>query len=501
LSADRRTVRIAIGTGLALPALAILGEAIAPPAWEPPPVPNGWAYGSLPPLPPAEVATPPSVGQIDQEDVRIPVRDTVLEGTVFVPRERGRYPAVVFVHGAGRGSRSALVDQAESLASAGIVALVYDKRTVGYSFTNRDFALLADDALAGVHLLRDRKEVDPSRVGLWGVSEGGWVIPLAATHSTDVAFVILVSAPNVSPQSQAVWVFDDHLRRIGAPEGLRQAAVRALSMGEFNYSRHDPFPALRNLRQPVLALYGTDDRAVPALQSSRVLAQALESGGNGAFAIRFFEGADHDLRVDDGFAPGYLETMANWIVALPGSGDPSHDAPVAGSPPEQARQAIEPPSQPAYGTAPVLLGAFGLAAAGYLAGPAAAMLSRLRRGQVRLDPRQPERWPPTRRLLRRLAVAGVSSALLTSLAIGLAAAFALLETGSGAIAHGGWLLVRAGALLALVLEVAAFDTTVAAVRGGWQPSAAHATAVIGVIGATGILLVAAAYLGVFAPRW
>jgi dienelactone hydrolase len=501
VSADRRTVRIAIGTGLALPGLAILGEAIALPAWEPPPVPDGWAYGSLPPLPPAEVGTPPSVGQIDEEEVRIPVRDTVLDGTVFVPREPGRYPAVVFVHGAGRGSRSTLVDQAESLARAGIVALIYEKRTVGYSFANRDFDLLANDALAAVRLLRERPRVDPSRVGLWGVSEGGWVVPLAAARSSDVAFVILVSAPNVSPQSQAVWVFDDHLRRIGAPEGLRQAAVRALSMGEFNYSRHDPVPALRTLRRPVLALYGTDDHAVPVLQSSRVLAQALQSGANGAFSIRFFEGADHDLRVDDAFAACYLETMANWILAPSRSGDPSDEARVAGSPPEQARQAIEPPSPSAYGTAPVLLGAFGVAAAGYLAGPAAAMLSQLRRGQVRLDPRHAERWPPIRRLLRRLAVAGVSSALLTSLAIGLVVAFALLETGSGAIAHGGWLLVRMGALVALVLEVAAVDSTVAAVRGGWQPSAAHATAVIGVIGATGILLAAAAYLGVFAPRW
>jgi uncharacterized protein len=500
MSVDRRTMRIAIGTGLALPALAILGEAIGPPAWDPPPVPEGWAHGSLPAPPPAEVATPPSVGQIDEEDVRIPVRDTVLGGTIFVPREPGRYPAVVFVHGAGRGSRSALLDQAEFLARAGIVALVYDKRTVGYSFASRDFDLLADDALAAVRLLRERPEVDPSRVGLWGVSEGGWVVPIAAARSSDVAFVILVSAPNVSPQSQAVWVFDDHLRRIGAPEGLRQAAIHAIPMGEFNYSRHNPVPALRNLRLPVLALYGTHDRAVPVLQSSRVLAEALESGGNGDFAIRFFEGADHDLRVDDAFAAGYLETMANWVVALPGSGDSSHEARVAGSPPEQARQAIEPPPPPTYGTAPVLVGAFSLAAAGYLAGPAAAMLSRLRRGRVGLDPRYPERWPPIRRLLRRLALAGFSSALLTSLAIGLVAAFVLLETGSGAIAHGGWLLVRMGALVALVFEVAAVDSTVAAVRGGWEPTAAHATAVAGVIGATGILLVAAAYFGVFAPR-
>jgi uncharacterized protein len=497
--ADRRTARIAIGTGLALPALAILGEALGPPSWEPPPVPEGWAYRSLPTLPPKETRTPPQAGAIDRDEVRIPVRDTVLEATVFVPREPGRHPAVVFVHGAGRGSRSALADQAAYLARAGIVALVYDKRTVGYSFVNRDFDLLAEDALAALRLLRERPEVDPARVGLWGVSEGGWVVPIAAARSPDVAFAVLVSAANVSPQSQAVWAFDDHLRRIEAPEGLRQMMVRALSVGEFNYGRYDPLPAMRNMRQPVLALYGTEDRAIPVLQSSRVLAQALQVGGNSAYAVRFFAGADHDLRVGDGFAAGYRETMANWVLGLPASGEPAPSARIAGAPPEQTHQAIEPPPPPHYGTAPVLIGAFGLAAAGYLAGPAAGMLVRVRRGQGLPD--HPAQWPPIRRALRRAAVGGISSAALTSLLIGLVTGFVLLEAGSEPIASSGWLVVRLGALTALVLEVAAVETSVSGVRAGWRSSAAHAAAVVGVIGATGILLVVAAYLGVFAPRW
>jgi uncharacterized protein len=501
VSVDRRKARIAIGTGLALPALAILGEALGPPSWEPPPVPEGWAYRSLPTLPRKETRTPPKVEAIDRDEVHIPVRDAVLEATVFVPREPGRHPGVVFVHGAGRGSRSALADQAAYLARAGIVALVYDKRTVGYSFANRDFDLLAEDALAAVRLVRARPDVDPARVGLWGVSEGGWVVPIAAARSPDVAFAILVSAPNVSPQSQAVWAFDDHLRRIEAPEGLRQMMIRALSMGEFNYSRYDPLPALRDMRQPVLALYGTDDRAIPVLQSSRVLAQALQVGENSAYTIRFFAGADHDLHVGDGFAAGYRETMANWVLGLPASGElAATNARIAGASPEQTHQAIEPPPPPPYGTAPVLIGAFGLAAAGYLAGPAVA-IGRLRRSRDLTDPRLPVEWPPIRRALRRAAAGGISSAALTSLLIGLVTGFVLLETGAEPIANSGWLVVRLGALTALVLEVAALETTVTTLRGGWRPSAAHTAAVVGVIGATGILLVAAAYLGVFAPRW
>ena len=459
---DRRALRVAIGTGLALPALAIIGEVLAPEAWDPPRVPDGWAYRSLAELPAAETATPSSVDSIDHEEIRIPVRDTVLDGTVVAPRETGRYPAVVFVHGAGRGSRSALIDQAKYLASVGVVALVYDKRTVGYSFANRDFDLLAEDALAAVQVLRERADVDPDRVGLWGVSEGGWVVPIAAARSSDVAFAILVSAPNVSPQSQAAWAFDDHLRRMSAPDGLRQTMILALSMGEFGYSHHDPAPALEGMRQPVLALYGTHDRAIPLVQSARVLEQTLPPG---AGTIRFFDLADHDLHVGDGFAPGYLETMANWVLGLPATAR-APEVPIAGPAPHQDRRAVEPQEAPPYATAPVLAGAFALAAAGYLAGPVAARLARRGRRGNAIDPRLPDRWPPVRRLLGRNAAAGISSTLLMNLLIGLVVASVLLERGSGPIAHGGWFVVRLAALTALVLEVAAIDTTISSVRAG-----------------------------------
>jgi hypothetical protein len=53
----------------------------------------------------------------------------------------------------------------------------------------------------------------------------------------------------------------------------------------------------------------------------------------------------------------------------------------------------------------------------------------------------------------------------------------------------------------LVLEVAAVHATVSSRRAGWPSSAAHAAAVIGVIGAIGIVLVVDAYMVVFAPRW
>ncbi len=311
----RGRLRVAVGVGLAVLVLAMLGDALSP-SWEPRKLPADLTYNSLPPMPKPASPGELTSGEIRHENVRMPVRDTVLSGTVVSPAEPGRYPAVVLVHGAGPGRRSDLIEPAEHFARAGIVALVYDKRTVGYSAaTNRNFGLLAEDALSAVRLLGQRNDVDPARVGLWGISEGaGWVVPIAASRAPEeVAFAVLVSGPIMTPLQQLAWSVDDGLGRLSAPEGLREAVATALGMGKsggFSYITYDPVPALERVSQPVLAIYGTQDRAVPVVQSSRELEAALERGGNRSYTIRFFAGASHGLRLSDGgFAPGYLPTM------------------------------------------------------------------------------------------------------------------------------------------------------------------------------------------------
>jgi dipeptidyl aminopeptidase/acylaminoacyl peptidase len=303
---------VVLGSSLVVLEMAALGNALSP-SWEPRKLPADFAYNSLPPMPKPASSAGLASGEIRREDVRIPVRETVLGGTVVSPAEPGRYPAMVLVHGAGPGQRSDLVELAEYFARAGIVALAYDKRSVGYSAaTNRDFGLLAEDTLAAVRLLRQREDVDPARVGMWGISEGGWVVPIAASRAPEeVTFAILVSAPAVSPSEQLTWWVETGLSRLGAPKGLREAAAKGLGMGGFGYVYHNPLPALERVSQPLLAVYGTQDRSVPVVQSSRELESALKRGGNRSYAIRFFAGANHGLRLGaGGFAPGYLRTMA-----------------------------------------------------------------------------------------------------------------------------------------------------------------------------------------------
>jgi uncharacterized protein len=272
-----------------------------------------------------------------EEEVSFRSGDVTLRGTVLAPERSEPGPAVVLVHGAGLGRREANRAVAEAFARAGILALIYDKRTEGYAARppgDRSYALLADDALAAVELLRGRDDVDPAEVGLWGLSEGGWVAPLAAIRSDAVRFVITVAGGGIGPAEQSAWATEGELRRRGVTSAgaLRALADRAfrflVSADLFAEGRFDPVPVLEQLRQPVLALWGEEDRIMPAAASARRMREALERGGHTQHVLRFIPDAAHDAHaLIDGArsaepAPGYVEMMTEWTRAV-----------LAGSPP------------------------------------------------------------------------------------------------------------------------------------------------------------------------
>ncbi len=64
---------------------------------------------------------------------------------------------------------------------------------------------------------------------------------------------------------------------------------------------------------PLLALFRSADMAVPVQHSVAVYNEALMH--NQKATVQVFEGAGHRLMLGDDFAPGYLETLKNWIVA------------------------------------------------------------------------------------------------------------------------------------------------------------------------------------------
>jgi pimeloyl-ACP methyl ester carboxylesterase len=300
-----------------------------------------------------------------QGEVKFKSGNLELAGLVLMPRTKGPLPGAVFIHGSGDGSRDNVWSfiLANYLAMNGVAVLLPDKRGAGKSggdWKTADFWDLATDALAGVGVLRAREGVDPRRVGLVGLSQGGWIAPLAAARSRHVAYVIDVSGPAVPVKDQMLHETVQDLKRSGASEAnvqevldlcgllerhLRgevpwqdyEAALKAKRVGfkallfkdfpstpddwqlgfYFRIGPFDPLPYWRRLEMPILVLYGERDETekTPVRASVARLREALARKDPGLWTIKVFADTGHGFGdpKTNGVRKDFLDCMASWI--------------------------------------------------------------------------------------------------------------------------------------------------------------------------------------------
>ena len=131
----------------------------------------------------------PSTGRVTFQNGEVK-----LAGNLWLPAGEGPFPAIVLVHGAGEYTSQDYKYLGFFFVHQGFATLIYDKRGVGASSgsykrvgpdENGEAVLegLASDALAGVESLKGHDKIDPNRIGFFGISQGGWIAPLAASKS------------------------------------------------------------------------------------------------------------------------------------------------------------------------------------------------------------------------------------------------------------------------------------------------------------------------------
>jgi dienelactone hydrolase len=345
-------------------------------------LPAASAHAAAPasaPIPPDLTATPVSF---------LGSGGITLHGTILDPAHaQGGRPGVVLVTGSGPGPRTETQPDAVAFAQQGLSTLIYDKRSVGYSDFQRSYSQLAEDARAAVQTLRVHAGVDPTKVGIWGLSEGGWVAPLAAERSADIAFVIVVGANAISPLQQQSWSVANTLHRKGVTGSVLTRAEPTMfrlvaSVGIYPEAFYDAASVLQHVRQPLLGVWGSDDQSTPPGQNPPLFAQALQQGGNTHYTFRFFPGATHGIHQSpDGgvtalpsFAPGYAELVGSWVQSVTSGQLPQADAPV---PPQQDWLSVPVPPLSWWESAWVQLVVFVLLLTAFAGYPLATLLRRL----------------------------------------------------------------------------------------------------------------------------
>jgi pimeloyl-ACP methyl ester carboxylesterase len=174
------------------------------------------------------------------EEVTIQNQGIELTGVFVRPDTPGPHPVIVMLHGAGTRQTTGnwyYRIHGNVFLRRGFAVLVYDKRGQGQSGGDPATATFADwvsDGLAAIDYLRRRADVDPDRIGLFGVSESGWYTPEIAARDGNVAFIINRVGTPLGWMEAVLWEVEVEARSRGLTE-LETAAVLNLKAREWQF--------------------------------------------------------------------------------------------------------------------------------------------------------------------------------------------------------------------------------------------------------------------------
>jgi len=186
-----------------------------------------------------------------EEEVTFVFGPYVLGGILTLPPGEGPHPAIVLVSGSADPSTGARagasaryhIDHARKMVGKGLAVLRYDPPGVGRSTGEIGIESLdgrAEEAVAALHYLQSRPDIQSDRVGLFGSSQGAWVIAMAAAaFPQDVAFLFTVSGAGVSVAEQQIYSIEAQSRASSMAE---EDVARAVLCGRLliDWQLNDP---------------------------------------------------------------------------------------------------------------------------------------------------------------------------------------------------------------------------------------------------------------------
>jgi pimeloyl-ACP methyl ester carboxylesterase len=305
-----------------------------------------------------------------REDVQFSNGDVRLAGTLITPLTRAKHPVIILVHGSGAADREYMLPFARFLIRHGIAVLGYDKRGVGGStgdWRTASFEDLAGDVVAAFEYLKTRTDVDSTQIGLLGVSQAGWVMPLAAVRAKDIAFLISISGPGIPAAETTI----DQSRNEMTMNGMKPETVNQivnLMKLQYHFARtgrdwekyavarntlvarlgrapesfpgsqtdqywgfirrlyfYDPAPTLSRLKTPTLALFGALDNNIIAQKNKTAWDSALRAADNRDYTSLILPRANHimlEAKVGSNsempsllrLVPDYAVTIRDWLA-------------------------------------------------------------------------------------------------------------------------------------------------------------------------------------------
>ncbi|TSD45175.1 alpha/beta hydrolase [Rhodococcus sp. KBS0724] len=302
-----------------------------------------------------------------EEKVTITGGSVPLQGILALPeQDEGPFGLVVFVHGDGpidATHETFYRPLWEAFAKAGYASLSWDKPGINGApgnWLDQSMEDRATETEAAIEWVRGRPDIDSSRIGLWGASQAGWVMPKVVNLDPDIAFVIAVSTAinwlqqgefntlaELSEKNASADEFEK--ARVNRVKNLDQLA-RDASFGDLvasgeaegltedrwnfirkNY-RSDARADLETVDVPVLLILGGHDVNVDVADTERVYRELLDPPGQ--LVVKNYPDGTHSLvkkNLEDSelmstlvavlaprslFVPGYLADQTAFLEGI-----------------------------------------------------------------------------------------------------------------------------------------------------------------------------------------
>ncbi len=220
-----------------------------------------------------------------------------LDGWYIKPRGAGKrkMPAILFVHGGPKGMYGYYFHyNAQLMADRGFYVIFTNPRgSTGYS---EDFALevlnrtgLEDfqDILAGLDWVIEHESIDEGKVGITGISYGGYMTNWAVTQSD--RFKAAISENGIS-----YWLSSYAFSDIGL--WFDREVIGEDPLSNDNYRKLSPLFYAESVNTPILLIHSLEDYRCP-LDQSLMFYHVLKSLGKEAYIVIFKQGEHgHSIR-------------------------------------------------------------------------------------------------------------------------------------------------------------------------------------------------------------
>ena len=297
------------------------------------------------------VVKPPSKVAFSSREVKFDVPDLTLEGTFELPiGTTGKVPAILLIPGSGPTDRNGnsgfvittdlLKQIAEELAKNGIASLRFDKRAIRHYSSKwpKDMKEInhffrwesfVNDASAAFDFLASQPEVDGTRVGILGHSEGALIsLQIGSDRRGKPNAPKATFLMGSTGRPMGIIIHEQIARELkngGASEAVTKqyldyvdSACSALKDGKplppgmptplgalFNpaaldivgaYCRIDPVDLAKKVQGPVLVMNGAHDTQVSAERDTPRLLEALKSRKTGQVEALIVSDASHNFK-------------------------------------------------------------------------------------------------------------------------------------------------------------------------------------------------------------